>query len=249
MISVVIIDDEKKAREALRKMISLYCTDVNVLAEAEGVESGLEAIQKFKPDVILLDIKMKDGSGFDLVKKLVSINSKIIFVTAFHEFAIKAFKFSAIDYLLKPVDPEDLSAALTKAKESISKEKNNHYLENLLENFAGATKQMKKIALKTANNIYILNISDILYCKSDGNYTEFHAEDGRKALVSKTIGDYEEMLGDYNFLRVHHSFLVNLSHIVRFDKADGGTLIMKNGESIPVSSRKRESLIDALNKL
>src|SRR6266496_1665947 len=114
MVSVVIIDDEKKAREALRKMISLYCPDVNVLCEAEGVETGLEAIQKFKPDVILLDIKMKDGSGFDLVKKLINVNSKIIFVTAFHEYAIKAFKFSAIDYLLKPVDPEDLCAALTK---------------------------------------------------------------------------------------------------------------------------------------
>ncbi|MFL5753250.1 MAG: LytR/AlgR family response regulator transcription factor [Bacteroidia bacterium] len=249
MLSVIIIDDEKKARNALREMISMSCPGVTILAEADGVESGIEAINKFNPDVLLLDIKIKNGTGFDILSKLVRITSKIIFVTAYQEYAIKAFKFSAIDYLLKPVDPEDLSDALKRAAESVDNEKNTQQLSLLLENFAGAAKQVKKIALKTANNIYIFNVADILYCKSDGNYTEFHCVDGRKALVSKTIGEYEELLSGYNFVRSHHSFLINLGHVVRFDKNDGGTLVIKNGESIPVSSRKRDILLEALNKL
>ncbi|MBL7911316.1 MAG: response regulator transcription factor [Bacteroidia bacterium] len=249
MLRVVIIDDEKKARHALRQMIEISCPTVSVLSEADGVETGLEAISKYKPDVILLDIKMKDGSGFDLVKKLMNVDSKIIFVTAYHEFAVKAFKFSAIDYLLKPVDPDDLAFALKKAEESINKEKNNKYLESLLENFAGTAKQMKKIVLKTATSIFILNISDILYCRSDGNYTEFHCSDGRKPLVSRPIGEYEEMLTEYNFIRTHHSYLINLAHANRFDKNDGGAVLMSNGESTPVSARKKDVLLDALNKL
>jgi two-component system, LytTR family, response regulator len=249
MLSIVIIDDEKKARTALRQMIELASSGINILAEAEGVESGMEMITRHKPDVVLLDIKMKDGSGFDLIKKLVNINSKIIFVTAYHEFAIQAFKFSAIDYLLKPVDPDDLAFALKKAEENITKEKNNRYLESLLENFAGSAKQMKKIALKTANSIHILNLSDILFCKSDGNYTEFHCADGKKALVSKAIGEYEELLANYNFIRTHHSYLINLSHAVRFDKNDGGSMLMSNGQNTPVSARKKDTLVEALNRL
>jgi two-component system LytT family response regulator len=249
MLTTVIIDDEKKARNALRQMIEMSGAEIAILAEADGVVSGLEAIQKHKPDILLLDIKMRDGSGFDLLKKLSSVKSKIIFVTAYNDFAIEAFKFSAIDYLLKPVDPGDLANALRRAEETLEREKNNSYLESLVENFAGTAKQMKKIALKTANHIYILNISDILFCKSDGNYTEFHCADGKKAMVSKSIGEYEEMLGDYNFIRVHHSYLINLTHVVRFDKNDGGSVIIKNGESIPVSGRKRDVLIDAFNKL
>lgn len=249
MLSVVIIDDEKKARSALRQIIEMDCPYVKILAEADGVESGLDIIAKHKPDVLLLDIKMKDGNGFDLIKKLVNVNSKIIFVTAYHEFAVQAFKFSAIDYLLKPVDPDDLSLALKKVNENIKKEKNNKYLESLLENFAGSAKQLKKIALKTATSIYILNVSDILYCKSDGNYTEFHCVDGQKPLVSRPIGEYEDLLSDYNFIRTHHSYLINLSHAIRFDKNDGGSMLMSNGENIPVSARKKDTLIEALNRL
>jgi len=249
MLSVIIIDDEKKARYALRQMIEMSCPGVTVLAEADGVGSGIEAISKHNPDVILLDIKMKDGSGFELIKKLINVNSKIIFVTAYNEFAVKAFKFSAIDYLLKPVDPDDLSFALKKANESINTEKNNKYLEMLLENFTGAAKQIKKIALRTATNIYIINVSNILYCKSDGNYTEFHCVDGTVPLVSKPIGDYEDLLSEYDFIRTHHSFLINMSHAVRFDKSDGGSMLMSNGENTPVSARKRDTLIEALNKL
>lgn len=248
MINVAIIDDEKKARAALRHMIEHPAPLAHIVAEAEGVETGLQLIQKYKPDVLLLDIKMKDGNGFDLVQKLVNTDCKIIFVTAYHEYAVKAFKFSAIDYLLKPVDPDDLAEALKKASENILKEKSNLYLESIIENFADATKQMKKLALKTATNIYVFNISDILYCKSDGNYTEFHCTEGRKALVSKPIGDYEELLSDYNFIRAHNSYLVNVAHISRFDKTED-TIEISNKEHIPVSARKREVLVEALNKL
>jgi len=248
MISVVIIDDEKKARSALRQIVETNCKNIHISAEADGVESGLQAITEFKPDVLLLDIKMKDGSGFDLIKKLADLNCKIIFVTAYNEFAIKAFKFSAIDYLLKPVDPDDLTEALKKAEADITKEKNNKYLGSLLENFAGAAKQLKKLALKTATNIYIFNVSDITYCKSDGNYTEFFCIDGKKALVSKPMGEYEELLNEYGFIRIHNSYLVNISHCVRFDKTDD-VLILNSGENIPVSARKRELLVEAINRL
>lgn len=249
MLSVVIIDDETKARSAIRQMIESECSNVTILAEADGVEKGIEVITKHKPDVILLDIKLKDGSGFDLISKLINITAKIIFVTAYNEFAIKAFKFSAIDYLLKPVDPDDLAAALKKADENIQKDKSNKYLELIMENFAGTAKQLKKIALKTSSSIYILNISEILYCRSDGNYTEFHCSDGRKLMVSKPLGEYEELLHDYGFIRIHHSYLINISHATRFDKNDGGSLLMSNQESIPVSSRKKDVLIDVLSKL
>jgi two-component system LytT family response regulator len=249
VLTVVIIDDEKKARSALRQMIDLSCPNVSILDEADGVDQGIKAIEKHKPDVILLDIKMKDGSGFDLIKQLSHIESKIIFVTAYNEFAVNAFKFSAIDYLLKPVDPDDLALALKKAEQSISTEKNNKYLESLLDNFAGAAKQLKKIALKTANNIHLVNVSEIIYCKSDGNYTEFHCVNNPKILVSKPIGDYEDLFNTYNFIRTHHSYLINISHAVRFDKNDGGSMLMSNGESTPVSARKKDTLIEAINKL
>jgi two-component system, LytTR family, response regulator len=249
MLSVIIIDDENRARLALKQMIDLYCPNVNVLGEAEGVESGFQLVIKHKPDVLLLDIKMKDGTGFDLIEKLVNIECKIIFVTAYNEFAIQSFKFSAVDYLLKPVNPDDLNDALKKVETSLITEKSNKYLKSLLDNFIGSSKQMKKIALKTANNIYILNISDIVYCKSDGNYTEFYCKDKSRPLVSKPIGDYDELLIEYNFLRIHHSYLINLAHAVRFDKIDGGSMVMSNGESIPVSARKKDILLDALNKL
>jgi len=248
-MNVVIIDDERKARQALIQMLADYCPSVKVIAEAEGVEKGIDVINNTRPDLILLDIKMKDGSGFDLIKKLTDVKSKIIFVTAYNEYAIKAFKFSAIDYLLKPVDPDDLKASILRVQQIIEKEKGANQLEFLLSNFSDQQKRIKKITLKTATSIFILNISEILYCKSDGNYTEFHCSDGTKPLVSRPIGEYEDMLQELGFLRVHHSYLVNMDHATRFDKNDGGILFLNNGESIPVSSRKKEVLLEVLSKL
>ena len=248
MLRTIIIDDEQSVRKTLEKLLARNCPNVKLVAEADGVNSGIETIRKYHPDLILLDIKMDDGTGFDLLKQLEPVDFKVIFITAYDQYAIKAIKFSALDYLLKPVDPEDLTEAINKAEKLVVNELNQQ-LNTLEENMLTQEKSKKKIILKTFDNIYLVKLIDIVYCESNDNYTNFHLLGDKKILVSNTLKDYDEMLSEYGFFRAHKSYLVNLMHIDRFEKADGGSVVLNNEIKIPVASRKKDQLLEMLHKI
>ncbi len=238
MTSIVVIDDEPKARETIINILALCPVDISVVGEAEDVQSGYDIILKKKPDLVLLDINLPDGTGFDILKKFDKIRFKIIFITAHEEHAIKAFKFSALDYILKPVTAGELIGAIEKAAETINKEETEIKFSAFLSNLD----RIKKIVLRTAESIHIISIEDIIRCEADVNYTTFYLKNGEKLLVSKTLKEYAELLEHSDFYRTHQSHLVNLEHISRYDKMEGGHLVMIDESIVPVSTRKKEQL-------
>lgn len=247
-MKILIVDDEKRARQTIADMVKLYCPGEEIIGEADSVKSGVEAINKLNPDLVLLDVELGDGTGFDLLKSFSPVNFKVIFITAYQEHATKAFKFSAIDYILKPVNSTELSEAINRAKGG-QKEKLEDKLMAFMENIGNIAQEAKKIVLKTTETIHIVNVQDIVRCESDRNYTYFYFKDHPKLLVSKTLGDYEDLLSPYKFYRPHHSHLVNLNFIEKFEKADGGFLVMKDKTKVPVSTRKRDHLMTILDHL
>lgn len=249
MIEALIIDDEKRARETIKNLLKSYCPEVVVVGEGINVGSGIEKIHELQPDLVFLDIKMPDGSGFDLLSKIGEIDFKVIFITAYEEFAIKAFRFAALDYILKPVNPDELMEAVSKVAKSFEKENFKTQFESFINQYQGKKEKQKKIVLKTSESIHLVEVDSIVHCESDKNYTVFYIYEKPEIIVSRTLKEYEELLSEYGFFRVHQSHLVNLSFIGHFDKRDGGFLVMKDGSKVPVSSRKREYLIEKLNDI
>jgi two-component system LytT family response regulator len=248
VLRTIIIDDEAPVRESLREMLKEYCLEVKVIAEAGSVKSGVEAILTHHPDLILLDIKMADGTGFDLLEQIEPVECKIIFVTAYNEYAIKAFKFSALDYLLKPVDSDELKTAVDKAGQQIATELRTQ-LDTLVKNMDTEDQYKKKIILKTSENIHLLRINEISCCESDGKYTMIYLSNGNQIMVSTTLKYYQDLLREFGFFRVHKSYLINLEHVQRFEKAEGGFIILSNDQKVPVASRKREELLELFDRI
>lgn len=246
MIQTLIIDDDKNNRKILSSLIQKNCPNIKIVAEADGVETGLEAIRRHHPDLLLLDISMDDGDAFDLLGHLDKIDFKVIFVTAHEEYAVKAFKFSAVDYLIKPVNPKDLVIAINKAGNLLINEFKLQ-LTALSNNLKSP--DSKTIILKTLENIFLVNVHDILRCQAERNYTMFYFNGKKRLIVSKPLKEYEDLLKDFGFFRVHHSHLVNLSSIDRFEKSEGGSVILKDNSRIPVAQRKKELLFNMFNKL
>jgi two-component system LytT family response regulator len=247
MIKAIIIDDIEQARVTLKKDLQVYASDITIIGEANGVVEGAKLLKSMTPDVLFLDIQMQDGSGFDLLDILKEIPFKIIFITASDAHAIKAFRYAAIDYLMKPVDPDELIAALTKFREQKLNENEKYKLLN--ESLKNHQKPHERLALHTQDKIHIVNISDILRCESNVNYTEFYFSNGKKLLVTKTLKDFEDLLSDQGFYRVHQSHLVNTKFIKEFVKTDGGYLLMNDGSNVPVSTRKRPEVMKMLEEL
>lgn len=245
MLNTIIIDDEKHQQQNIEKMIKLYCNDLNIVAKASSIKTGEEAIRKYRAELVLLDIELGDGTGFELLERLHPIFFKVIFITAFDHYAIKAFRFNALDYLLKPIDPDELCQAAAKASTTLQKDFNLQ-LQNLKHYLQPENKNHGKIIIKTFDSLYIVPVQDILYCESDSNYTRFHLTRDRQIMVSTTLKDYEDILADSNFFRVHKSFLVNLKYISRFEKAEGGSVVLEGEVKIPVASRKRDELVHLL---
>jgi len=243
IIKAVIIDDEEKDRESLKSKLKLYCKNIEIIAEADSVITGINVIEEYNPNLVLLDIQLTDGTGFDILKHFPDIFFKIIFITAYEHYAIKAFSFSALDYLLKPVIPEKLTEAINKTYKIINLENINKQIKVFYENFENIRNNVKKIVLNTSDNMFIISIEDIIRCESNRNYTIFYINQRKKLLVSKTLKEYDELLSPYGFFRPHKSHLVNISYINNFKKSDGGYLILNDGSSIPVSVRKREKLV------
>lgn len=240
-MKAVIIDDMEAARTALKADLESYCPEIEIVGEAQGVVSGAKLIKEIQPELIFLDIQMPDGSGFDLLEILPEFNFDVIFTTASDAYALKAFKVSAVDYLMKPIDPDDLIEAVKRAKDQNN---SSERLSLLKENMQGS----KKIALNTLEKIQIVNIEDIIRCESSVNYTTFYFLDGSKLLVTKTLKEFDKMLAEYNFFRVHQSHLINTEFIKEFLKTNG-ELVMKDGTKVPVSTRKKSQVMEMLNNL
>lgn len=246
MIKALIVDDEVNNRELVSNLLKSFCTGVDVIGTAQSVETAYKAINELKPDLVFLDVEMPDGTGFDLLKLFPKIDFKVIFITAHQEFAIEAFKFSALDYLLKPVSPANLVLAVNKATESISNDELTEKYQTLMNNVSESVKQKKKIVLKTMERIYSVDINDIVRMESDGNYTKVYLHDGKRIMVSKTMKEFDELLTDAGFVRVHHSHLINMNFLFCFEKGEGH-IVMKDNSIVPVSNRKRDQLMELIN--
>lgn len=242
MIKAVIIDDLQEAITVLTADINTYCSNIEIIGHANGVVSGAKLIKELKPDLVFLDIQMPDGSGFDLLEILNDqVEFKLIFTTASDEYAIKAFKFSAIDYLLKPIDPDDLIAAVQKLENQITPASRLDLLKANLE-------KPKKIALNTVDKIHIVDIDDIIRLESHINYTKFYFNNGQKLLVTKTLKEFDKLLSDHEFIRVHQSHLVSTNEIKAFLK-QSGEILLKDESRIPVSTRKKTILMEMISNL
>jgi two-component system LytT family response regulator len=249
MIRGIIVEDEKHSRETLKGLLERYCMNVQLVAEADSYRGGLAVIREHQPDVVFLDIQMPDGSGFRMLQELDEINFEIIFTTAFDQFAIKAIKYSALDYLLKPIDPEELVNAIRKVEQKLSTQKVNQNIQVLLDNIKSRDADPHKIILSTSEKIHVIETDQIFRCESDNYYTNFFLTDGKQILVSKTLKENEELLGDHNFIRPHKSHLVNVKYIKGFIRNDGGYIEMTDGTRVPVSRRKREKMIEIIMHL
>jgi len=247
MLRTIIIDDDQHTREILTNIIIAYCPNVSVVAQAWDVKSGVASINEHEPDLILLDIKMPDGSGFDLIKHFDKPDFKIIIISGYIEYAIKGYKFGAIDYVLKPFDIEELIAAIKKADDLVRYEEKLRF-KALADNINLLTKS-HKIILKTSEHIHLINIGEIVRIVADGNYCTFYITDGRKILVSRPIREFEKLLIDKGFHRIHKTHIININKVNYFDKTEGGDVVMCDGSKVPVSSRKKEELLALLESL
>src|SRR5581483_10065316 len=219
MLNLIIIDDMQNAREVIASIIRKSFKKINIVATADSVKSGIQAIKQHSPDIVLLDIQMHDGSGFDLLNKIKPLKFKVIFISAYEEHALKAFKFSALDYILKPIDSAELVTAIKKAEEALAQAGIEEGIDVISNN---RDKESKKIVLKTSESIHVINVKDIIRCEADENYTSFFLNDTNRILISKPLKEYDELLTEYGFFRIHQSHLINLNYFKQFKKADGG---------------------------
>jgi two-component system LytT family response regulator len=245
MIRALIIEDEQQARAALRYELANNCPTVHILGEASDVRSGIEAIQEHRPDLIFLDIQLTDGLGFQVLEQTQDIPYRIIFTTAFSDYALKAIKFSALDYLLKPVDGEELRLAVEKT----GQHQHANY-QKQLDNFLSHQKKeniQKRIALTTSEGIHLYELKHIVRCSSEGNYTRFFFADGKKLMIAKTLKELEDLLCQYNFERIHKSHIINLDHLVSYINKDNGYVLLSDQSTIAIAQRKKAKLLSILN--
>jgi two-component system LytT family response regulator len=246
-MKVLVIDNEIEPRETVISLIKAFCPEITEIDQADGVKSGIAKINSYNPEIVFLDVELGDGTGMDLLSQLGKINFQVVFITAHNKYAIDAFKFSAIDFLLKPINPEELVRSIEKFK----KQSNiilSQQLSILNEIITSNNFNEKKIVLRDADSIYFIKISDIIRCESEKSYTTFILHNQKKIIISKGLKEYEDLLIGFGFVRTHQSHLVNIAKIIRFDKNDGGNIVMENNDVVPVSQRKREYILDLFKK-
>jgi len=245
MLKCLIVDDERKSRESLKILVDDFCENIRVVALCQNVAEALLAIDEHKPHVVFLDIQMQGETGFDLLEKLKKIEFEIIFTTAYSEYAIKAFKFSAIDYLLKPIDIEELKKSVSKVEKKVVDSFPTR-LENLVQNLKAGPNHRLKLALPSSDGLVFVKVEDIIYCEASSNYTNIFMADGKKYLVSRTLKEYEDLLSDQDFFRIHNSYLINLNSIKKYVRGEGGYVVMTNDKSLDVSKRKKEGFLSRI---
>ncbi|MFH0893577.1 MAG: LytTR family DNA-binding domain-containing protein [Bacteroidota bacterium] len=250
MINTVIIDDEKKSRAAISAILTESCPEVRIVGEADSVSSGIEVINKLKPDLIFLDIRMTDGTGFNLLSQFDHLDFHIIFITGYEEYALKAIKISALDYILKPINPYEIIAAIEKYKAVAEKTSNQHKQltakTNLFRHISG---KPHKITIRTSDSLQYINIEEIIRLQSERNYTSFYLKNGKSILVSKTLGDFESLLDGYGFLRVQQSHIINVQYVVRYVKSEGGYIVMCDESKIPISIKIKDAVLSILESI
>jgi two-component system LytT family response regulator len=246
-IKAIIIDDEESGRNILINLLSRYCQNVFIVGIASNMDEGQELIMLKNPDLVFLDIEMPKRNGFDLLESLDEIRFQIIFTTAFSQYAIKAIRFAALDYLLKPIDYEDLQAAVSRFQQ-----RTDH--KNIINQFRQLTGLLRnpedpspRITISTLESMFFISVKDIIYCQGSGSYTIFHLKGMENIVASKNIKDYDDLLSAYGFFRAHQSFLVNLAEVVKYNKNEG-VVILNNGASIDVAKRKKDKFLEALSK-
>jgi two-component system LytT family response regulator len=247
MVKAIVIENDNHIRDVIIKTIESLCPNVGVVSEATDIKTGIGAINEHEPDLILLDIKQPDGSGFELVDHFPSREFKVIFFSSYPDYAIKAIRYNAIDYLTKPIKEDELAQAVRKAEDII------RYEEKLQAKALGQSiknlNSSHRLVLKSSDQIHLVDANEIIHIQADGNYSTFCLIDGRKIVISKSTREFEEQLLDQGFHRIHKSHIVNINRMNYFDKADGGTLVMCNGDEVPVASRKRDMLMELFDSL
>ena len=244
-LRTIIVDDESDAITIIRTYLNTYCDDIEIVGEVSSVSEAVNAIRNTNPQLILLDIQLNGATGFDILDKFSNPNFQVIFTTAHDAFALKAFQYNAIDYLLKPINPNKLVQALNKARINIQKDQlYQQRLSNLIQNYQSKT--LDKITLSTAEGLTFVRLDQILYLQSDINYTLFFLQNGEKIIVSKSLKDYEKLLPEYQFFRIHQSYLVNIQYVKKVLKEDGGSVLMQSGKQLPISRRKKEAFLNLL---
>lgn len=246
MLNAIIIDDESSSRNTLRQKLANYCPDITVVAECEDGQVGIKNIEEKKPDIIFLDVEMPRMNGFTMLQQLKNRNFELVFITAYDYYAIKAIKFSALDYLVKPVEVDDLKAAVAKAVQRRAQASGNDRLELLLQNLMNEKKDHHRIAIPSMDGLQFVSMGDIIHLEAQSNYTIIYLQDSYKLTVSKTLKDFEELLPSAVFIRIHHSHIVNKNAVEKYIKGEGGQVVMKNGTVLDVARRKKEEFMKAI---
>ncbi|HYF29743.1 MAG TPA: LytTR family DNA-binding domain-containing protein [Chitinophagaceae bacterium] len=244
MLTAVIIDDEAHSVDVLKNLLDIYCPNVKVIGQADHATAGRKLIAEHAPDIVFLDIEMPFGTGFDMLDAVEHKNTNVIFVTAYDHYALKAIKYYAIDYLLKPVDIDELKNAVKKVAERKEQQSASALPVNLLKTYLEKGIDNSKIALPMADGLQFVNRSEIVRCEACGNYTRIYLQENRTYMVARTLGEYEELLSPYNFLRIHHAHLINLDHIERYVRGEGGYVIMSDGAVVDISRRKKQDFLN-----
>ncbi|BAX79164.1 LytR/AlgR family response regulator transcription factor [Labilibaculum antarcticum] len=246
MIKALIIDDELKSQSTLNKLLEMYCPEVEVIGFAHNVETGIEAIDSLKPDLVFLDISMPDGDGFEVLERVKDRDFEVVFTTAFNDYAIKAFQFAALHYLLKPINYIELQSAVKRCKQNHQDVDLNEKIKILCDSLSN---HHQKIILPTSNGLRIIELNQILRCEADGSYTNFYLSDNTVLMVSKVLSNFEELLPEEIFCRVHNKHLVNLNYISQYIKGRGGRIILSSGKEVEVSESKKKDFLKRLKYL
>ena len=248
MIRCILIDDESNSLEMMEWLLKTYCPQVKIEAMCNAADRGIEAIHKYRPDVVFLDIEMPHMNGFDMLEQFDKLFFDVVFCTAYDQFAIKAFRYSALNYLLKPVDPEDLKETIRRLEEKKSFPSQGQ-IELLLQNIRQTNKPgVQRIALTTGDGMIFVPTTEILYCEAESNYTAVVLEGGKKILVSKVLKEIDEALAGPDFFRVHNSFLININRIRKFVRGDGGYVVMEDGANVSISRSRRQEFMELFSK-
>jgi two-component system, LytTR family, response regulator len=248
MIKCVLVDDENNALEMMEWLLKTYCPEAEICAMCNSAAQGIEAIEKHKPDVVFLDIEMPKMNGFDMLERFDKLSFDVVFCTAYDQFAIKAFRYSALNYLLKPIDPDDLKEKMRRLQEKKAAP-SREQIELLFQNIHQQVKPaVQRIALTTGDGMIFVSTADILYCQAESNYTSVVLSNGKKILVSKVLKDIDETLAGSDFYRVHNSYLININQIQKYVRGDGGYVVMNDGATIGISRSRRQEFMEMFSK-
>jgi two-component system LytT family response regulator len=248
MINAILVDDEATSLEALKIRIEKYCPNVVIKGTYSSASHAVNAIKEIKPDLVFLDVQMPEMSGFDVLQQASPINFEVIFVSAYDQYAIKAIKFSALDYLLKPVDVDELIHAVEKVTERLNNKSNAFQYQSVVNNIQLRSGKIERIAVPTLDGIDFFDTRNIIYCKAEGSYTTLMLRDNQREIVSKNLVDFENLLVESGFCRVHHSYLINLDHVQKYVKGEGGYVILTDNHRADISRRKKEEFLALLNR-